>query len=74
MVSPDINAGALAAALPRAKLVILKEIGHMPHHAASDIIVTAIDELVPRAQIPRSTPGYGKLICPRMSRSQDPHS
>jgi pimeloyl-ACP methyl ester carboxylesterase len=48
MVSPDINARVLAAALPRAKLVLLKDIGHMPHHAAPDIVATAIDELVLR--------------------------
>ena len=47
MVSPDINARALAAVLPRAKLVFLKGIGHMPHHAAPDIVAAAIDELTP---------------------------
>ena len=47
MVSPDINARALAAVLPRAKLVSLKGVGHMPHHAAPDIVAAAIDELAP---------------------------
>jgi pimeloyl-ACP methyl ester carboxylesterase len=46
MVSPHINARALAATLPRAKLVLLKDIGHMPHHAAPDVVAAAIDELV----------------------------
>jgi pimeloyl-ACP methyl ester carboxylesterase len=46
MVSPQINARALAATLPRAKLVLLKDIGHMPHHAAPDVVAAAIDELV----------------------------
>jgi pimeloyl-ACP methyl ester carboxylesterase len=49
MVSPQINARALAATLPRAKLVLLKDIGHMPHHAAPEIVAAAIDELVPAA-------------------------
>jgi pimeloyl-ACP methyl ester carboxylesterase len=45
MVSPDINAHALAAALPNAKVVMLKGVGHMPHHAAPEVVVEAIDEL-----------------------------
>src|SRR5438552_2346244 len=32
-VSPDINARVLAATIPYSKLVLLKNIGHMPHHA-----------------------------------------
>jgi pimeloyl-ACP methyl ester carboxylesterase len=51
---PDINARALAVTLPRAKLVLLKDIGHMPHHAAPEIVASAIDELVPRARIRRA--------------------
>jgi pimeloyl-ACP methyl ester carboxylesterase len=47
MVSPDINARALAAVLPRAKLVFLKGVGHMPHHAAPDAVAAAVDELAP---------------------------
>jgi pimeloyl-ACP methyl ester carboxylesterase len=31
MVSPETNARALAATLPRARLVLLKDVGHMPH-------------------------------------------
>jgi pimeloyl-ACP methyl ester carboxylesterase len=56
MVSPDINACALAATLPCAKLVLLKDIGHMPHHAAPEVVTTAIDELIPRARIPWANP------------------
>jgi pimeloyl-ACP methyl ester carboxylesterase len=48
MVSPDINARALAATLPCAKLVLLKDIGHMPHHAAPEIVAAAIEGLVAR--------------------------
>jgi pimeloyl-ACP methyl ester carboxylesterase len=49
LVSPQLNAQALAAILPRAKLVLLKNIGHMPHHAAPDVVAAAVAELVPRA-------------------------
>jgi pimeloyl-ACP methyl ester carboxylesterase len=46
MVSPEINARVLAATLPSAKLIMLKGVGHMPHHAAPEIVVAAIEELV----------------------------
>jgi hypothetical protein len=51
MVSPKVNACALAAALPRAKLVLLKGVGHMSHHAVPEAVAAAIDELAapPRA-------------------------
>jgi pimeloyl-ACP methyl ester carboxylesterase len=45
LVSPEINARALAATLPCAKLVLLKGIGHMLHHAAPEAVMAAIDEL-----------------------------
>jgi hypothetical protein len=34
MVSPEINARVLAATLRSAKLITLKSVGQMPHHAA----------------------------------------
>jgi pimeloyl-ACP methyl ester carboxylesterase len=46
VVSPQINARVLAATLPCAKLILLKDIGHMPHHAAPEVITAAIAELV----------------------------
>jgi pimeloyl-ACP methyl ester carboxylesterase len=49
MVSPQINARVLAATLPCAKLILLKDIGHMPHHAAPEVVAAAIAELVPSA-------------------------
>ena len=52
MVSPQINARALAAVLPRAKLVLLKDIGHMSHHAAPDVVAAAVAELLPSAVYP----------------------
>jgi pimeloyl-ACP methyl ester carboxylesterase len=45
LVSPQINARVLAATLPCAKLMLLKDVGHMPHHAAPDAVAAAIDEL-----------------------------
>ncbi len=45
VVSIDIHARAVAALIPGAKLVVLEGIGHMPHHAAADRIVAAIDGL-----------------------------
>jgi pimeloyl-ACP methyl ester carboxylesterase len=42
MISPKINACALAATLPHAQLVILKGVGHMPHHAAPEIVAALI--------------------------------
>jgi pimeloyl-ACP methyl ester carboxylesterase len=44
-VSPTAHAQAVAALIPRAKLVILKGHGHMPHHAAPDAVIAAIEEL-----------------------------
>jgi len=46
-VSPEINARALAATVPRAKLIFLPGVGHMPHHAAPDAVIAAIEELAP---------------------------
>jgi pimeloyl-ACP methyl ester carboxylesterase len=46
MVSAQTNARVLAATLPDAKLVLLKDVGHMPHHAAPEVVADAIDELV----------------------------
>jgi pimeloyl-ACP methyl ester carboxylesterase len=40
------HAMAFAAAVPGAKLIVLDGVGHMPHHAAPDRIVAAIEELV----------------------------
>lgn len=45
-VSHRIHAEVIAAMLPRGTLIVLPGIGHMPHHAAPDIIIQAIDELV----------------------------
>jgi pimeloyl-ACP methyl ester carboxylesterase len=44
-VSPRIHAEAIAAMLPRAKLIVLPGMGHMLHHAAADVVADAIDEI-----------------------------
>jgi len=44
-VSPNIHSRTIAKVLPNAKLIVLKDVGHMPHHVASDVVVAAIDEL-----------------------------
>ena len=44
-VSQHIHAKAIAAMLPRGRLIVLPGIGHMLHHAAADIVIEAIDEL-----------------------------
>lgn len=45
IVSPRVHALALAAAMPRAKLVVLRGVGHMPHHVDPDRIVAEIERL-----------------------------
>jgi pimeloyl-ACP methyl ester carboxylesterase len=45
VVSIDIHARVVATLVPGARLVVLDGIGHMPHHAAADSIVAAIDEM-----------------------------
>ena len=64
MVSPKINACALAATLPRAKLVFLKGVGHMPHHAAPEAVAAAIDELAPARRTMRRAPKDNRLLGP----------
>jgi pimeloyl-ACP methyl ester carboxylesterase len=49
IVPPREHAMALAAAIPRAKLVVLPGVGHMPHHAAAERIVAEIEELIVKA-------------------------
>lgn len=44
-VSPRTHSQAIAAALPRARLIILPGVGHMLHHAAADAIIDEIDRL-----------------------------
>jgi pimeloyl-ACP methyl ester carboxylesterase len=45
VVAPQPHAVAFAAAVPRARLVMLPGIGHMLHHAAADRVVAEIEGL-----------------------------
>src|SRR5262249_30470390 len=45
----ETHARKAAKSIPGAKLVVLRGIGHMPHHVAAGSIVAAIDELSDRA-------------------------
>jgi pimeloyl-ACP methyl ester carboxylesterase len=51
-VSPKIHSRAVAAALPNARLIVIEGVGHMPHHTAADIVVSAIDQLATAATQP----------------------
>jgi pimeloyl-ACP methyl ester carboxylesterase len=44
-VSIDLHSRAVVALIPRARLIVLTGIGHMPQHAAPAAIAAAIDEL-----------------------------
>ncbi|MBK0399698.1 alpha/beta fold hydrolase [Limibaculum sp. M0105] len=49
IVPADIHAIPLAELLDRADLTLLPGIGHMPHHAAPETVMAAIERLVSRA-------------------------
>jgi pimeloyl-ACP methyl ester carboxylesterase len=42
VVSPDIHARAIVAAVPNGRLIMLPGIGHMPHHCATAAVAAAI--------------------------------
>jgi pimeloyl-ACP methyl ester carboxylesterase len=44
-VTPRIHAEAIAAVLPRGRLIVLPGVGHMLHHTAADVVSKAIDEM-----------------------------
>lgn len=49
IVPLDIHALPLSQQLPNARLTILDDIGHMPHHAALSAVAGAVDRAVARA-------------------------
>ncbi len=44
-VSPRLHAEAIAAAIPRARLVVAPGVGHMVHHVASDLVCAEIERM-----------------------------
>lgn len=46
IVSPTIHSAAIARQAPQGRFVLLPGVGHMPHHAAPEIVVDAIDQIV----------------------------
>ncbi|WP_181300900.1 alpha/beta hydrolase [Bosea sp. 124] len=46
IVSPLIHSAAIARQAPQGRFVLLPGVGHMPHHAAPEIVVEAIDQMV----------------------------
>lgn len=49
IVPLDIHSIPLDAAVPHAKLTVLKGVGHMPHHAEPDQVIAAIDRIAAQA-------------------------
>ena len=57
IVSPMIHSAAIARAAPQGRFVLLPGVGHMPHHAAPEIVVEAIDQIVgPRSGLALLSP------------------
>ncbi|WP_332681234.1 alpha/beta fold hydrolase [Bosea sp. (in: a-proteobacteria)] len=50
IVSPTIHSAAIAREAPQGRLVLLPGVGHLPHHAAPEMIGEAIDEIVGAAR------------------------
>jgi pimeloyl-ACP methyl ester carboxylesterase len=49
IVRTDIHAHGLARDIAGAKLIVLPGVGHMPHHAAPDLVIGEIETLARRA-------------------------
>ncbi len=59
-VSPQLHARAFAAAVPRARLVMLAGIGHMPHHVEPDQVVAAVEHLAAQPVTRFAVPMFGE--------------
>jgi pimeloyl-ACP methyl ester carboxylesterase len=60
VVAPAFHAVPFAAAVPRAKLVMLPGIGHMLHHAAAERVLAEIEGLAAMMAAPRLADQRGK--------------
>jgi pimeloyl-ACP methyl ester carboxylesterase len=49
VVYAHIHAAGLARDIAGSRLIVLEGVGHMPHHTASDVVVSAIDEVAGKA-------------------------
>ena len=62
IVSPVIHSAAIARQAPQGRFMLLPGVGHMPHHAAPEIVAAAIDELWASrsglAAMPAAGPSY----------------
>lgn len=55
IVSPTIHSATIARQAPQGRFVLLPGVGHMPHHAAPEIVIEAIDEMAgPRSGLARN--------------------
>lgn len=52
VVWTNLHSRSLERQIPGAKLIVLPGIGHMPHHAASDVVVREIEAVAERAASP----------------------
>ncbi len=52
IVPLTIHSRPLAQQIPNAHLTVLSDVGHMPHHAAPDEVIAAIDRAAARADLP----------------------
>ncbi|MGX9855427.1 alpha/beta fold hydrolase [Limimaricola variabilis] len=56
IVPAEIHSIRLARLIPGANLTLLEGVGHMPHHAAPEAVVAAIDRVAARAGLRRDAP------------------
>jgi pimeloyl-ACP methyl ester carboxylesterase len=57
-VSTDIHSRPFAAAVPNAKLIVLKDVGHMVQNVAPDLVISEIDAMVGRVAAERASAAH----------------